>query len=56
MEQNIFGLGKSITSKCATNYMPKFSIWTSLYFTYASLFLTNSALEIYSVFQVFVVW
>ena len=33
--------------------MLKLSIWT---FTHASLILIKSALEIYSVFQVFVVW
>ena len=50
MVEHIFELGKSITFKCATNYMPKFCIWTFLYFTYASLILIKSALEIYSVF------
>ena len=36
--------------------MPKFCIWTFLCFTHASLILIKSALEIYSVFQVLVVW
>ena len=36
--------------------MLKLSIWTFLYFTHASLILIKGALEIYSVFQVFVVW
>ena len=52
----MFELGKSITFKCATNYMTKFCIWTFSYFTHASLILIKSALEIYSAFQVFVVW